>query len=101
MVVCPFCSAGNGEVLESLPVADLDALYRRLYKAPVARLLGEALSYRLFDARPVICVGTSHWLAVTRLFITRFNTSLGTMLTTSMSLIWRCLTYRTVNKFWK
>lgn len=40
MVVCPFCSAGNGEVLESLPVADLDALYRRLYKAPVARLFG-------------------------------------------------------------
>ena len=40
MVVCPFCSAGNGEVLESIPVADLDALYRRLYKAPVARLFG-------------------------------------------------------------
>jgi SAM-dependent methyltransferase len=40
MVVCPFCSAGNGEILESLPVADLDTLYRRLYHAPVARLFG-------------------------------------------------------------
>ncbi|MBM3936249.1 MAG: class I SAM-dependent methyltransferase [Sphingomonadales bacterium] len=40
MVVCPFCSAGNGVVLESFPIADLDALYRRLYKAPVARLFG-------------------------------------------------------------
>ena len=40
MVVCPFCSSGHGEVLESLPVADLDVLYRRLYKAPVARLFG-------------------------------------------------------------
>jgi len=49
MVVCPFCSASGAVELESASVQDLDRLYQRLYKAPVARLFGEHRSLSLMS----------------------------------------------------
>lgn len=36
--VCPLSKSNNATLLERIPLADLDALYTRLYGAPIARL---------------------------------------------------------------